>query len=284
MQNRPGINFCYLMLLVIFIAIIPSKCLSQIPDTLEGKVEMLGENVQENQVTKDYFLSLGPDVVPIVTEKLLKILAEGTSHEWGNEDAIINMPKEDQKRVRRQIGLLAMQEAALQNMALDPSVRQSAVASVNQALKSPYQVARRAAVYSAANGIGKDSIDAILGILNDEKMSNRVIAAQVLSKIGDESTAKKISAILDQRGKGLTPEQIQKDASFRHGYDAINTLTNKGNDAQSIDSSLTEKKSLSPNAIIEPGGEISIFPSLPVTVGALVLAIFVAVFFMLRRK
>jgi len=204
-----------------------SNGIAQIPDSLEGKVDMLGGSVGENDSSKAYFLKLGPEVVPIVTQKLKQSLSEGASPEGSEKFAIIDMPEVDQKRVRHQIGLITMQGIALENMSLAPEVRKEALDSLYKALRSPYQISRKIAMYWAAYGAGSEAIDQMIPLLNDPEISNRYTAAEMLAIVGDASTADKIEEVLEQRRRKLNAQQVEKDGSFRVGYEAIRKLRSK---------------------------------------------------------
>lgn len=188
---------------------------------------MLTSSVNENDVSRAYFIKLGPEVVPIVTQKLNASLDEGASAEGARNSVIMDMPLADQKRIRIQMGLIAMQGVALKNMRLDNSIRRAAVASLYRALKSPYQLSRYTALYAAAHGVGSEAVNNIIPLLNDITDMNRATAAKMLAEVGDTSAAKKIEEILKQRRQSLTAEQVDNDGSFRSGYEAIKELRKK---------------------------------------------------------
>lgn len=199
----------------------------KLPETLDEKLDALAEVATDGFDVKTDVARLGAEAVPTVTRKLLESLAEGSSPSGAELSAIIDMPREDQQRANHQMGLVAIQCIALQTMTLDADTKQAAQQSIYGVLRSPYMIARKAAIYAAADSGGKDAADEIVPMLNDSDMSNRVNAAQMLAKIGDESTADKIAAILEQRRNGLTSDQIERDWSFRHGYSAIEMLRGK---------------------------------------------------------
>jgi len=214
-------------LIYTFLHVFSGDSAAQLPDSLEGKIDMLGGSVAENELSKKYFIKLGPDAVPIVARKLLESLAEGASAEAARETIIMKMPPADQNRVRHQAGLIAMQGVALENMPLGSDVKKIALDSLYKALQSPYAHSRKVGLYSVTYGGGSEVVDYILPLLGDPVKSNRVIAAQMLAKIGDASTADKIEKALEQRRRGLTEEQVDSDWSFRHGYETIKTLREK---------------------------------------------------------
>jgi len=194
------------------------------PETLDEKIDAAAGSISEYDSTRDYFIKLGPEVVPIVTRKLLQSLKEGASIDGSEQVALIDMPVTDRERVWRQMGLITMQGEALEKMTLDPEVKQAASESVFQALKSPYPLSREAAMYSAAYGLGSEAVDQIIPLLNDPVISNRYTAAKMLKKVGTASTADRIEQILEERRRGLTADQIEKDGSFRVGYEAVKLL------------------------------------------------------------
>lgn len=264
---------------------------AQIPESLEGKIDMLGGSVAENEFSRDYFIKLGPDVVPIVTQKLLQSLSEGASPEAGQEKIIMQMPLTDQKRVRHQIGLIAMQSYALRSMALSREARKEAEESLYKSLKSPYIETRKKALYSIGSNGDISAVGEVIPLLNDPDLSNRVIAAQMLVKIGDASTAAKIEAVLEQRRQGLTAEQIEKDWSFRHGYEAIKALKSKVTTASTQAQATSEPAaSTTPSAVaaaketpaIAETKSPSRFSVVPLAI--LAAAIVGVVVFLLKRK
>ncbi len=270
------------------------NCQSQIPESLEGKIDMLGGSVAENDVSRDYFINLGPDVVPIVTKKLMQSLAEGASPSAGQERIIMQMPRDDQKRVRHQIGLVAMQSHALGSMSLSPEARKEVEDSLYQALKSPYIAARRYTLTSIGINGDLSAVENVIPLLYDADYSNRIIAAQTLAKIGDASTAEKIEKILEKRRQGLTAEQIEKDWSFRHGYEAIESLRNGATAVPNQSQSTTDPLTLAPT-----GSMPAASPSLAATtkpteapaadypiavIVVLVVVIAGAIVFLFRRK
>lgn len=281
--------------IALFSFFIAAKSAAQLPETLEEKVEILAISIAENEASKKYFIDLGPEVVPIVTEMLLRNLSEGSSPEAAAERIIMEMPPVDQKRVRYQIGLIAMQGAALQYMDLAPKERREALNSLYQAMRSPYQHSRKAGLYAVAYGVGCDGIEQILPLLNDPIESNRVIAAQLLSKIGDASTAERIEIILEQRRQGLTEEEVDMDWSFRHGFEAIKTLKDRTSTATRIPPQSTPlstsdtpvKQSTSALAdtplstVEESKSSLSILIGSVAIIGAVIVGI---VLYLLRRK
>lgn len=279
-----------LLWLATLLALVTShiNSLAQFPESLEGKIDMLTGSVAENDITRDYFINLGPDVVPIVTQKLLNSLAEGASEEGVRAAAIMEMPKEDQKRVRYQTGLIAMQGYALRNMPLSPEVRITATESLYDALGSPYMHARRYALTIFENIDGPVDTGKILALLDDPNKYVRVRAAVVLSKIGDASIADEIEAILGNRKRSLTEEEITKDASFRHGYAAIEKLREKSSPAPSsavpstpVLASTEPQPQTEPVAPEEQSESPTDIPILPI---AIIAAIIVVAVFFLRRK
>lgn len=291
-----NMKFRYILLNAVFALFSISNSVSQIPDSLEGKVNMLASSVGENATSKAYFIKLGPEVVPIVTQKLLQSLAEGSSPEGAQEVVFMQMPPADQKRLSYQVGLIVMQGAALENMPLPPDVRQAALNSIYLALKSLYPSSRKRALYSAAYGVGSEAIDYIIPLLNDPEISNRYTAAKMLAKVGDASTSEKIEKVLEERRQGLTVEQIEKDGSFQIAYDAINALNNKASPTPSPTvPKAMPKPSItvpSPKPIATPPPEpaatpveakpVSRFPIVPVAIIA--AAIMGVIAFLLRRK
>jgi len=216
--------FSLILSLYIFSTI---AAIAEWPSSLDDQIDTLTGSVSENGISRDYFIKLGPEVVPIVTQKLLKSLSEGSSPEAAQEGIIMQMPRIDQKRVRHQVGLISMQAEALQNMELSPEVRRAAITSLYQALKSPYQHSRRSAIHAAAYGVGEESVDQIIPLLNDPEAANRYVAARELAMVGNISTADKIEEILEKRKRNLTVEEVENDGSFKVGYETIIKLRSK---------------------------------------------------------
>lgn len=217
---------------VLFFSACPDCSYSQSPDLLEAKVDMLTQSVivtieSDHEALKSRVLGLGPGLVPIVTRKLLDSLLEKALPEAVKDTLLMHLPPDDEKRMRYQSALLQLQEIALENMALKPQVRSDARDSIYQALQSPYEHTRLFALQAAAYGVGSEAVDHIVPLLDDLEKQNRVIAAKMLSKIGDADTAAKIEKVLEKRRQGLTPEQIEADWSFRHAEKAIKELKTK---------------------------------------------------------
>lgn len=254
------------------------------PDTIDEKIDALALGASDGVDIKPYILELGPQAVPVITRKLLTSLAEGASTTASEVSAMIDMPREDGKRANYQMGLTSLQTIALNSLKVDSEVRNEAQRAIYGALKSPYMITRKTAIYASASSGGRAAVDEILPLLLDADMSNRVNAAQNLAEIGDESTADKIAAILEKRRVGLTAEEIDKDWSFRHGYHAIDKLRGKTAEPATLAGAEpieTQSSSRTPSGSSVNESSPS-FPILPVAVvGIIILAMIV---FMLRRR
>lgn len=203
--------------------------ISQSDDSIEAKIDELSvPSIEGNgEEFKAYVADLGPGIVPVISKKLLQSLREQASPEASKETTILLMPPSDQRRARQQAGLIELQGIALERMVMDPQVREEARKAIFLALRSPYEYARRAALGVAGDWDGADVEDQMLLVLSDSAESNRVIAMRILSKIGNAETAAKIENVMTERRKGMTPQQIEEDWSFRDAEQAIKELKGK---------------------------------------------------------
>jgi hypothetical protein len=84
---------------------------------------------------------------------------------------------------------------------------------------------RRRMLCSAADALGRfgeaEDAEALLPLLDGDDWIVRANAARALAKIGDEATANKIAAILEERAQKHSAEELRADLSFREGFKAI---------------------------------------------------------------
>ncbi len=287
-----------LLVLVILIAVtnLGYGQAPKLPETLEERVDAAARAIPNGIKmieVKNYLIQLGPNVVPVITQKLQQSLAEGSSPEGALAVAMLDMPHEDQKRANYQIGLVTLQGVAIREIPLNPTDKEKALNSLYSTLKSPYMISRKSALYAAANSGNISAVDEIIPLLNDKDLSNRVIAAQMLAKIGDASTADKVAQVLEKRRQGLTAEQVEKDWSFRHGYEAIELLRKKINQvgSQAQTQSETELSTPPPTPSASPSPTTTAttneapyagFPTAPIAI--LIVVVSGAIVLLLRRK
>ena len=84
-------------------------------------------------------------------------------------------------------------------------------------------VRRYAVTGVGAMGKVRDA-DVLLPLMKDPSEVIRVNTVHALGKIGDEDVATKMESILQERKSGLTNDQIRRDNSFVHGYQAISNI------------------------------------------------------------
>lgn len=252
-----------------------------LPETLSEKIDALAGSAVDGNEVKKYLLELGPEVVPIITRKLEESLAEGSTPVGTKAFAMLDMPPEDQKRANHQMGLAWLQSTALQSMSLDPQTRIEAQQVIYGTLKSPYLIARKTAIYAAADSGGKGAVDQIVPLLDDFDMFNRANAAQVLAKIGDETTAMKIANVLERRRVGLTDDEVSKDVSFQHGYFAVEKLRRKTVEGTPTSvPNVADKQSFTQTPSAPAAEEKTSYPIIPVLfLGVLIAGVIVFLFY-----
>jgi hypothetical protein len=137
---------------------------------------------------------------------------------------------------------------------------------------------------SLAYAGGKDFVEQIIPILDDNDKFNRVAAADMLAMIGDSSTVEKVEKVLEARRQGLTEDQIERDWSFKHGYSAITALKTKES-TQPIAQS-PHSDSLRPIKTAMPLPAVAeIRPPLPIVpIGIIFLAIVGILAYLILRK
>lgn len=266
------------------------------PKTLDEHIDVLAAISAGGGSVETSVREIGSSFVPLASQKLMRSLSEGASPQGAGASTMLDMPSDDQQRANLQIGLAGLIGTALRELALNSETRREALDAIYSTLKSPYMISRRSALYAIGSSGDVSSVDEVLPLLEDKALSNRVIAAKTLLKIGDISTAAKIEKVLEKRRRGLTAEQVEKDGSFRHGYAAIKELMNKSNapqsqarspsaSEQSIPLATMPRPAASPSpAAIEAAEKpaSTVFPIVPVIIVALVIV--GVVVFLLRRK
>jgi hypothetical protein len=108
-------------------------------------------------------------------------------------------------------------------------------------LRHPDVYVRKYAVQGLAEmGTGADCAF-LLPVLRDPSEVIRVNAALALGRIGDEDVAARIAEILAQRKTGMSPDEIRKDYSFAHGYQAISNIVSRKH-GSGIDTGISESR------------------------------------------
>ena len=220
---RFALKLCGAIILTSPLAALPQASL-ELPSTLDGKIDFICAAVSYNAPTQKYFVSFGPEAVPIVIQKLQQSLAQQVSVEASREDTLMKMPAADAKRVEHQVGLVWMEGVAIRDMSLPQATKNDLLASLRQALHSPYIYTRHDAMLMlGAYGSATDA-EALLPLLDDPNDSNRYQAAESLAKIGNKEAIPKILGILEARKRRMSSEQVRKDGSFAKAYSTVRQL------------------------------------------------------------
>ena len=75
-------------LIFVFLPACAGIGVGQMPDSLEGQIDHLTKSVGYLKDSKQYFIQLGPQAVPIVTEKLIQSLQEDVSIAGAKEKSL----------------------------------------------------------------------------------------------------------------------------------------------------------------------------------------------------
>ena len=186
---------------------------------------LLPSDGKTQKITLDQLIEeRGDDLVKTLIYKIQSTLAEGASPESAGLTRFIEMPKEDQKRINIQERSIELLSRIYRSDNINNEQKKVLLVALYSMLKSPYSLTRLHALGLAAFLGKKTAVEHIIPLLEDPDKYIRVDAADRLSEIGDTSTADRIESIIQKRATGLTPEQIDNDWSFRHGYKAITKL------------------------------------------------------------
>ncbi len=216
--------FCLLITVLVLRAI---SAVAQLPDSVEGKIDALARSFSVNALNQEYFLQMEPEVVPVVTKKLIESLGLPVSPDASRVDKLMDLSREERTFCEHQMGLISMEKLALTKMPLNPAVRNASIGALVASLKSPYFISRDFGMSALAEGLGRDAIDLLLPSLGDSKDYNAAYAIGYLEQIGDAETATKIGKFLDARREGLTATQISNDLRFAYGTSAIERMRKK---------------------------------------------------------
>jgi hypothetical protein len=197
--------------------------------SLEDKVDYYSQAIEVADGDGKEIFRLGPELLPIIDRKLREFISQPTSPQALRAHASAEMRVQDRLKWDAVENLMEMEAVAVANPKVTDEARSEADDLVYAALRSPYRAIPSAELVDwIRNTPNRKEADHISLFLDDPDEGVRVAAAQQLAKIGDSQTADKMDEVLKRRAKGLTPEQITGDRSFKSGYAAVQSLRLKG--------------------------------------------------------